>query len=309
MTETRTNLFLDPENQAKFDDDGFVTLPLLGTTEVDDLLGAIATLQPADGFNPAPADNALPTYHFSFLDPSKAYRRQVLDLVERHFASAIARHLPDYRILTANLSIKPPGTGEIPPHQNWPVLADPSDVSVTVWCPLVDADVENGTLHLVPGSQKLVRHIEGPATPSYFADFEEAVPSYYKALPMPAGHCAIFDDSVIHGSPANQSERPRVAVQITCIPKDRQPLFFRRDGDQAFELIAADSDFYCSHDIQELMGPLPSLDRHGRVESPNHKMREADFAAQLKRRTRGRGSSQPRSKFVSTLLRVLAGRH
>ncbi len=267
----------DPALDAALHREGYVPLPLLDSGQVAHLLADIAELGPGDGFAPDGTGRAGNTYHCSFLDPSKAYKRAAFELLCRHFADAVDRHLAGFRIVTANFYVKPPGRGDLRIHQNWPVL-DLEETSVTIWCPLVDVDETNGTLQVVPRSHKLVPHVEAPTSPSYFSAFIDRVPDYMIALPSPAGSGFVFDDSLVHGSPPNGGAAPRIAAQLICIPARARPIFYFRDDATRFERIAAEPDFYLDQDLSEIVERQPGWQGVGHVESRNRLLTEDEFA-------------------------------
>lgn len=276
----------DAALQQQFDRDGYVAVPMLEPHEVAELVAALVRLEPEDRWAPDGSGPALNSYHCSFLDRDKAYKRAAFDLLAAAFEGVVRRHLADFRALSANFYVKPTGQGRIPVHQNWPVLDDLDATSVTVWCPLVDVDERNGTLHVVPGSHKLLPHIEGPGSLSFFSDYRDDLDDVLVPLSAPAGHGFIFDDSLVHGSPANQAATPRIAVQITCVPEGSEPVFYFRTDQGDFELIEADSEFYLTHDVGDLMSRSENWRNGRRVASENRQVGKREFVELLERKRR-----------------------
>ena len=287
--------FEDPDLQARFGAEGYVQAPMLDAVQVAALMSELANLRPADGFAPDGEGLARNEYHCTFLDTDPGYKRATFELISRYFTPVLERYLKGYRILVTNFNTKPPGQGEIPVHQNWPVLEDLGATSVSLWCPLVDADISNGTLQVIPGSHKLLPHIEGPGTPAYFTSFKERLQTLMTPLPTRAGDGLIFDDSLLHWSPPNQRESPRVAVQVICVPEEMEPVFFFRDSDTSFEVIDAGPDFYIENGIGDLFTRQPHWRSRGRIESRNRMIDEAEFGDLLPRgaEVRARGVAPP----------------
>jgi hypothetical protein len=276
----------DAALHQQFDRDGYVAVPMLEPQDVAALLAALDRLEPNDGWAPDGSGPALNSYHCSFLDRDKAYKRAAFDLLATTFDAVVRRHLADFRALSANFYVKPTGQGRIPVHQNWPVLDSLESTSVTVWCPLVDVDAHNGTLHVVPGSHKLLPHIEGPGSLSFFSDYRDDLDDLLVPLSAPAGHGFIFDDSLVHGSPENRAADPRIAVQITCIPAKSEPVFYFRGDGGDFEMIDADSDFYLSHDVADLMARPDTWPRGRSVTNQNRQVEKRAFVELLERKRR-----------------------
>ena len=91
---------------------------------------------------------------------------------------------------------------------------------------------------------------------------------------VPAGSAVIFDDGLIHGSPTNQGDTPRFAVQLMCVPTESTPAYYRDVGDGRFEVVRADVDFWLENDIKNLLGGNAGWEMLGLVEGRN---RQVDF--------------------------------
>ena len=272
-------ILADEALQSAFLSQGYVKVPFLPSSDVAYLVEQVATLRPDDGFVP---DGSYTTYHCSFLDTNLEYKRQTYALIRQVFEPHIADLLVDFHLLNANFYVKPPGTGEFSIHQNWPAIADLRDTTVTIWCPLADVIESNGAIQVVAGSHKIVPHIEAPKSPAYFADFgDELIRDYLKPVEMQAGEAIIFDDSLIHWSARNDSEQPRVAIQVLCVPVDAMPVFFCKVDDTRFELIHADCEFFLEHGPQDLQSRQPHWKSLGYIDNPNRPISEREFARLL----------------------------
>lgn len=258
---------------------------MLSDNEVADLLAEIAQLRPDDNFTPQPESEKHPSYHCSFLDTSEEYKRKTSDILRAKFQPLITKYMPDFVILNANFYVKPLNTGMIPIHQNWPMI-DLNDTTVTLWCPLQDVDVKNGVLHIIPGSHKIIPHVEGINVPAYFTHFREAlVEKYLQPVPMKAGDAIIFDDGLLHWSPDNHSNQPRIAIQILCIPKDTTPFLYFYDPEHPdrFEKIEAEPEFWLSQGAKDIRTRQPEWKSLGFVPNHNRFITEKEFADLLSR--------------------------
>jgi hypothetical protein len=276
----------DDTLDAEFRQSGYVRVPMLTGEQVASMLGEVARLRPDDNFAPSPGEPAHPTYHCSFLDSKVEYRRQAHELIAGVFAPFVEQYLNGYQIMNCNFYVKPPGTGEFVIHQNWPVLQDLGDTTVTVWCPLRDVVASTGALQLVEGSHKLLPHIESVTAPAFFKSFEQAlIDKHLQPIPMQAGEGIIFDDGLIHWSARNESEAARIAIQILCTPKDAQPVFFfcDRNNPQRFELIASGNEFFLANSVTDLMTRQPNWRSLGFIPNRNRSLSEAEFCDLLAR--------------------------
>ncbi len=159
---------------------------------------------------------------------------------------------------------------------------------MTIWCPLVDTNTENGAIHLLPGSNKIFKEIQAPKVPCYFHDFrEDIVEGWLQPIPTQAGHALLWDNHMIHWSGDNHTNNQRIAVQITCIPVSSQPVYFYYDEQKPdrFELIDADQEFWLRTDHQELFTRQPQWRSLGYIPNENRRFSKAEFSEPLQTRT------------------------
>ena len=117
----------------------------------------------------------------------------------------------------------------MPWHQDksyWPgANANPV---ITVWIPLVDADLENGCLHIWPrthNTQVLSYHAE-THTGTGYTEIDTQHLKKIQAVPLPleAGGAILFNDRCVHMSTPNNSTRVRWSVDLRYQPTDQDPM-------------------------------------------------------------------------------------
>ena len=205
-------IFKNTELQAHFEQDGFVLIPFLESVQVyalEQLFQSIQTQLPQTGF-----------YSLSFWnDPilkSRICRHimQVLDSpVKAHFAEIVP--------LGGTFLLKNTGNeGEMPLHQDWTVTDESQYCSASIWIPLTDTDAQNGAMSVVPGSHRFAQGLRSPTLPNPIGDshLQTALRQRLQVLPMKAGEALIFNHALIHASPPNLSDKPRVAVTYGLLP-------------------------------------------------------------------------------------------
>lgn len=114
---------------------------------------------------------------------------------------------------------KPPKVGgNVAWHQDYSYwLRTAPSQHISVWIGLDDSTVENGCLHVIPGSQRWgllkrdellgdMDQLKRQLTPEQLAGFRP------QPLEQPAGTCSFHHDHTIHGSYRNESSRPRRAI-------------------------------------------------------------------------------------------------
>lgn len=280
-------IFKDDAMQMEFIEKGYVIIPLLEEESIQSIFQELQETPPADQFDPE-SNPVNPfhqsSYHCTFLDTNLDYKAKTFDISHQYYNPLIEKHLADFRILSGNFYVKMPGKGLFEIHQNWPVLQDLQHTSLTIWCPLVDVNEVNGTIHIVEGSHKIVPDVAAVHLSPFFADFEEAlVNKYMKPVNLKAGEGIIFCDSLIHYSPANHANTPRYAMQITVIPQECKPVHFHYNPEQpelGIEMLHMDADFYKKSTIADMI-QRPDLSSLGFIQNENQLISESVFQEKL----------------------------
>ena len=115
--------------------------------------------------------------------------------------------------------VKPPRYGsEKPWHQDCAYFNLPEGTTVIgVWVALDEATAENGCLHVIPGS-----HREGPMIHFKRRDWQicdtDVPVGRDTMVPLKPGGCLFWHGLTHHGSPVNQSEQRRRALQFHYKP-------------------------------------------------------------------------------------------
>jgi ectoine hydroxylase-related dioxygenase (phytanoyl-CoA dioxygenase family) len=101
-----------------------------------------------------------------------------------------------------------------PWHQDWR-YGQGSVNSVTIWCPLHDTTVENGTIDVMPGSH-LMGYLETQelSNPRRFEIVDDRIDSEeYGPAELNFGEAILFSQFLVHRSGHNRSGKPRVTTQ------------------------------------------------------------------------------------------------
>ena len=123
---------------------------------------------------------------------------------------------PDLMIWNSNFWMKEPGQMEFPYHQdgaNWPLVPL---ITVSAWIAIDETTVENGCVHVIPGSQGIIvpripprsASEPGGADPSY-VDTARAVP-----MELRPGEFFLWSECTLHGSPPNYSQTRRLGLCV-----------------------------------------------------------------------------------------------
>ncbi|VVC86490.1 phytanoyl-CoA dioxygenase, peroxisomal-like [Leptidea sinapis] len=135
------------------------------------------------------------------------YNDDLLDAVEDIIGT------PNIALHHTKAHYKPPEKGaSYPMHQDYPYFPYEKDSMTAVVLFLDDADVENGTLFVWPGSHKLGPLEDfGPKEGSNFHYVDQKKFPIERATPvlLEAGDVVVFSYLTLHGSSPNVSRRPR----------------------------------------------------------------------------------------------------
>ena len=120
--------------------------------------------------------------------------------------------------------LKNPGGREKPWHQDNAYFNLSIDTTVIgVWIALDQATLDNGCLHILPGTHRM-----GPAEHFKVRDWQICDSAVQRqldvAVPLPPGGCLIWHGLLHHGSPTNNSSQSRRALQFHYRPVSSNPI-------------------------------------------------------------------------------------
>jgi hypothetical protein len=246
-------VFKNDNLEKEFHKQGFVRTPFLNTEEVHFLKEKFFELLPNSGGFHGPQnglgdDDYQITYDFTFIDKNIEYKKAVFDTIVGVFENHFNTLLADYKPIIANYIRKKNEGGEVPLHQNWAFVDEKKCTSVSIWCPLVDSSIENGTLQLVPQSHKRFGQIRGPLVPWELEGIKnEIIQKHLIPLETKAGDAVILDDSIVHYSAINKTPGLRLTIQLILIPNEVPSIHYHlnpKNQQKLVDVLEVDRDFY-----------------------------------------------------------------
>ena len=235
-------LFKDISVQNEFEKNGFVKIPLLNQSEVDDLKNYYLSLNNdharADGF------------HISLENKSSEHIKGVFKKLFAVILPRLEPFLDNCRTFSASYLVKEAGIKSIMhPHQDWTFVDEEKYCSATVWIPLIDVNKNNGTLGLIKGSHHFFNNPRPSPTPhakSFLADYIYTMLPYVQLVDINAGEALIFNNATIHASIPNLSDGPRIAAGIGITQKEAPLLhFYQLPGEEEIiEVYEVDESFF-----------------------------------------------------------------
>jgi ectoine hydroxylase-related dioxygenase (phytanoyl-CoA dioxygenase family) len=245
------NVLNDAVIEKEFQKNGYVKIPFLNEDEVVALKKGFFDLLPTSGGNITADDMGMDkyiTYDFTFIDKNIEFKQAVYDKITTYFAPHVKKWLADYRPIIANYIRKNTDAGEVPLHQNWAFVDERKCTSVSIWCPLVDSNEENGTLQVVPGSHKRYGEVRGPMIPWELEDLkQDIIDKHLVPMNLKAGEAVILDDSIVHYSAINKTDGLRLAIQLILVPSEEKSIHYHMDqsiSTTKVQVLEVDTDFY-----------------------------------------------------------------
>lgn len=292
----------DKSQNALLSRRGYVRQRLLADDQIKDLLDNARHFYPQADLLPS-MDRSGNSYILnSYTDDNTAYRQFAAEHLKNILRPYVEQLLDGYRLISCGLFIKAPGAGWLDLHYHPTVVDNPKHWVIDIWCPLIDTDLTNGTLCVVPESHKIFPQIIGhPSSgPLFCKDYTNIVREKFSlALPSRAGDVVIFENSLLHWSPINNSKTPRYALHCSCVPIEATAVHTHFDPSQAhkFDLYKATDDYF-----EQVFGsflPRPSeLDLLKTIPNLNRVYSRSEFEERLSNAAQIRHNLFPESQSV-----------
>jgi len=243
-------LFHDHDLQHQFDKDGFVKIDFLSVSEMETIKRLYSEVKK---FERPETKNVPSTFDCTFFFSDKPHRKRVYDAYSEFFQSRIDKLLLDYKFVIVNIYDKPGGTGEVPVHMDWTFVDESKYTSVSVWIPLQDVTRENGTLELVKGSHKLQKYRHTNIPYSFDKLWEKLKRKYLEPQNLKEGQIIVFDNSLIHWSTNNKTNKVRTSLQLIMAPSEAPVQLWYKDPEankNRLEVFSVDEEFYSEFHVR-----------------------------------------------------------
>ncbi len=204
-------VFRDEKHQADFEKNGFVILPFYNEAEINELEALYYRLHPKDekGFFP------------STFSKDKNYRYEADSEIKRVCERSIEKYCMDVKVVCGSFIVKSPGPESgMCVHQDMSLVDEARFTGINIWVPLVDLTIENGALFVIPGSHRVFPTYRGSSIPEYFSPVMEEMIDFLQPVLLKAGEAVFFDQSVIHFSPPNYTDKIRIVTNTYFTHKD-----------------------------------------------------------------------------------------
>ena len=232
-------LLKDPQLQEQIDEKGFVTLPFIGESELEELRSFYKEIHP-DG-----APGKIDGIHMTTWCEDYDYKMKVANRLAEIYKKPCEDVFEDYRTLNNVFIVKDSGETPFNVHQDWTVVDEKENFAINVWVPLYDITKNEGGLWIVEGSHKIDRHIRGAAYLNIdYSQHRDKLKLVSSTISLKAGEAVLFYLNAIHGSFSNRSELERIVTCFAVIPQDALlNIYFQRQENTPLEIHSPKDDF------------------------------------------------------------------
>jgi hypothetical protein len=238
--------------QRRLERDGWVVVPGLATEHLASLRGI------ADSVVRGPVPAGLPEAWQSMKAPGGAWELSLDHLddacreeVEERSAAAwgdlVPALCPDHRVVLTAFLFKHPGAdGVLPLHQDPTVVDERRHRSVTFWVPLdpISRRLDNGPLHVLPGSHRVARALRGTGTVPEYLSRVERLWRHAEPVDVEAGDVVVMDSRLVHGSPPNADQQVRRVMSGVVVPREAELVHVVARSGAGLEILRPDEAFF-----------------------------------------------------------------
>lgn len=214
--EATTHDRLSDEQISQFQRDGYVSpLTLCPPDEMQAIRRYLRT-DTLNGYCPVPG---YPHTKWRHIDDVVVYQLCAHPAIRERIAQLLGE---DLLLWQSNLFDKPPGSSEIPWHQDRLFLELGAGVNVSAWLAIDRVDQANSCVQIIPGSHRSI--VPAAASPTHAHDASTAFGRMAdpdciderRAVPieLQAGEFMLFDEFLLHRSAANRSRRQRLGLAV-----------------------------------------------------------------------------------------------
>ncbi len=240
-------LFKNIEQQAFFEENGYIKLPALDADDIESLKTLYTTL----GFK----DEKGYGFHVGMDNKDKKVVSEMMHEIKRIALPKVQNYLEEVQLFTTSFVVKDPNPqGVVPPHQDWSFVEDEENYcSVTCWIPLQDVNIENGCMGVIKGSNHFFDAFRPSPSPQVGGAIKEhmfTIFPFLQLVEMKAGEALIFNNKTIHASPPNTTDETRLAVGLGFTQKEAKICHYYLKPGSTDKVLKynIDADFFFKYD-------------------------------------------------------------
>ncbi len=271
-SSVQPSLFADERLQAHYDEEGWARFPLVPEDLVEDLRERCLALYPAGRSG----------ITFANVDDDRRFVLAVHEMMGPIWREHLAGVMPGQRVVFTTCVVKHPDEGSLmSSHEDGTFVEEAQHRSATLWLPLVDCREEdrNGMIQVIPRSHRIARTYAGTNVPEWHRPHREFLTRHLQPVPTRAGECVVWDSRLLHGSPANRSDAPRVALIAALAPEGAPLVHVEALGRTRRRMLAVDEAFHLHHSPIAVRQAMPDYTELRRFSEPATRAAPGEVAA------------------------------
>jgi ectoine hydroxylase-related dioxygenase (phytanoyl-CoA dioxygenase family) len=116
---------------------------------------------------------------------------------------------------------------------------------LSLWIPLQDTNIDNGTLCVVPKTHQVFSNYRGVSIQPDYYKYEEEIRKYLMPIQLKAGDILVFDNRLVHYSPANKSKNDRIVVMCGLFDKEATfRICYQENKNEPIDIYHQADDFF-----------------------------------------------------------------
>ncbi len=223
----------DESLQQELNREGIVQIPFLSAEALAGLTNLYHTMHPQTPVGP------IKGFYVSVHSPDLAYKLKIQDDINKIISPFCQLYFKDYTCVNTAMLVKSASPeSELIFHQDWNAADETKFASYTLWIPLIDTTIENGTLFAAKRTHRLGPTYRSASLPSVYANIGSTIAKYLVPFEVKAGNAVLFDKAILHQSPPNFGKVVRPTVVSTVIHATAPYLTYAFAGESKNEIEA-----------------------------------------------------------------------
>lgn len=208
--------------QQELDINGFVKIPLLSVTELQEIMNIYEHFPNAKNNNFG--------FHVTLDLPSSETINTISENIKNIIDTSVGSYFDDFKYISPRFAVKEAHENSfIPPHQDWSFVDEKKFQSYNLWIAITPSTYKNGTLGFLKKSHNKLSNIRATPLPIFkvpFHDYAMELTDKLEYIELNAGEALIFNSRIIHASKPNITAEKRINISVELTNKDAQLIHY-----------------------------------------------------------------------------------
>lgn len=238
------SLFRSYQNNLEFAQNGFVVLPFLSNNR-------LVALESIFNENYLEETRNSGDFFYSLMSADTAKKKEAARQISALIIDECDKNFSDIKIYFESFLVKPPGYGDMSLHQDWSHVDEAKSEIATLWCPLEQTTLANGTFYAIKGSHRFFKNVRSESYPTSRIEVTDELREYITTVEVPKGHALFFHPALWHGSYPNTTKHNRIIVTALITEKAATLHYYNRQNEK-ISLCYEMKEDYLFHELKNL---------------------------------------------------------